>query len=161
MSHSMNVAQPLGPKAGTASATYTPAASSHTGLDSVGGAQTMTIPGSAGRIIKLTGYRFSIATTTPVASVFTAFLYNSTPTVVADDDAYAVVAADGPSKFLGIVAIAQPTDFTSTWLESQGLIAGQYIQMVTDTLTVYLQLTTTATLEAVAHKLTLFYEIQP
>lgn len=139
------------------SATYTPAATSHTGLDSIGGAKTMVFTGMSGRLVYLTGYSFSIDTTTPITTVMTAFLYNATPAVIADDAAYAVVSAD-IAKFMDTVAIAQTVDYTSTAQFISGLIARKPIQLVTDTATVYLQLTTTATLEAVAHKLTLYYE---
>jgi hypothetical protein len=142
----------------SASCTFTPAASSHTGLDSVGGAQTMTFPGCAGRMISLRYYTLSLATTTPITTVYTAFLFSSTPTVIADDAAFVIAAADGAKLAGGPVAIAQPTDYTSTWQQASALIAGQPIQLVTDTVTVYLQLTTTATTEAVAFKLTLFYD---
>ena len=144
---------------GSASCTFTPAASSHTGLDSVGGAQTMTFPGCAGRIINLRGYTLSLATTTPITTVYTAFLFSSTPTVIADDAAFVIAAADGAKLAGGPVSIIQPVDYTSTWQLASGLIAGQPIELVTDTATVYLQLTTTATTEAVAFKLTLYYDL--
>lgn len=148
-------------KSGLISATFTPAATSHTALDCVGGAVTAKIPGAANRMVKLVGYRFNMDTTTPVTSTWTAYIYNATPAVIADDAAYVVVTADN-AKFMGTVSIIQCVDFGSTLLEAQGLIAGQYIQMgATDTLTIYLQNVATITMEAVAHKLILFYEIQP
>lgn len=144
---------------GVASCTFTPAASSHTGLDSVGGAQTITITGGAGKFVKIMGYSLSLATTTPITTVYTAFLFKSTPTVIADDAAFVIAAADG-AKLLGKVAIAQPVDHTSTWQLAEGIIASQYMgPLVTDTVTVYLQNTSTVTTEAVAFKLTLFYEL--
>lgn len=144
---------------GMVDCTFTPAASSHTGLDSIGGAKTVTIAEGAGKFIKLMGYRLSLATTTPITTVYTAFLFKSTPTVIADDAAFVIAAADG-AILLGKVAIIQPVDFTSTWQEAEGIIAGQYIgPLTTDTVTVYLQNTSTVTTEAVAFKLILFYEI--
>ena len=148
-------------RTGSAAVSFTPAASSHTALDCVGGARTLTLPNTAGRMIRLTGYRFTMPTTTPVTTVWTAYLYNATPAVIADDAAYVVVLAD-QAKFMGTVTIAQVVDFGSTLLESQGALASNpYIQMVTDTMTVYLQNITTITTEAIAHTLTLFYEVQP
>lgn len=148
-------------KSGLVSATFTPAATSHTALDCVGGAKTIVIPGAANRMIRLTGYRFNMDTTTPITTVWTAYIYNATPAVIADDANYVVVSADN-AKFMGTIAIGQCVDFGSTLLEAQGLIASQYIQMgATDTLTLYLQNVSTVTMEAVAHKLILFYEIQP
>lgn len=147
--------------AGSVSCTFTPAASSHTGLDSIGGAKTVTVSGAAGKFIKLTGYSLSLATTTPITTVYTAFLFGSTPTVIADDAAFVIAAADG-ALLLGKVSIAQPVDHTSTWQLAEGLIAGQPLgPLPSETVTVYLQNTSTVTTEAVAFKLTLFYEIQP
>lgn len=144
----------------SASCTFTPAATSHTALDSIGGAATMTLTDCTGMLVKLMGYSFSIATTTPITTVYTAFLFSSTPTVIADDAAFVIASADGAKLAgLGKVAIAQPVDHTSTWQLAEGLIASQPVQLVTDTLTVYLQNTTTVTTEAVPFKLTLYFEV--
>lgn len=143
---------------GSVSCTFTPAASSHTALDCVGGAQTVTFSENcAGRIISLRGYSLSLATTTPITTTYTAFIFSSTPTVIADDAAFVIAAADG-AKLAGKVSIIQPVDYTSTWQLADGLIAGQPIQLVSDTATIYLQNTSTVTTEAVAFKLTLYYD---
>lgn len=146
-----------GSKAVAVAATFTPAATSHTGLDSVGGAKTFVVTNSSGKMVKIIGYTFSIDSTTPQTTLWRLFLYNATPAVVADDAAYAVVTADG-AKFLGIIDIAATTDFTSTWQQSEANNLTKPIQLVTDTITAYLQNITTATLEAVAHKVTLIFE---
>lgn len=144
----------------SASCTFTPAATSHTALDSIGGAATMTLTDCSGLTLKLIAYSLSLATTTPITTVYTAYLFSSTPAVIADDAPFVIAAADG-AKLAGIgkVAIAQPVDHTSTWQLAEGLIASQPVQLVTDTLTVYLQNTSTVTTEAVAFKLTLFFEV--
>lgn len=148
-------------KSGSVALTYTPAATSHTALDCVGGAQTAVIPNGKGRMIKILGFRFTMDTTTPVTTVWTAYIYNATPTVVADDAAYAPVSADN-AKFAGTLTVTQPVDFGNTLIEAQVWIAApQYVQLSSDTLTIYLQNVSTVTLEAVAHKLTIFYEVQP
>jgi hypothetical protein len=143
------------------SVTFTPAASSHTGLDCVGGAATVVIPNGKGRMLNLLGHNFSYATTTPITTVWTAFLFQSTPTVIADDAPFVIASADG-ALLLGYVPIPQAVDFTSTWQAIDTILAQPKTlgPLVTDTLTVYLQLTTTATLEAVAHKLVMFFETQ-
>ena len=144
---------------GSVSCSWTPAASSHVALDCIGGAQTLTFPAECtGRIISLRGYTFSIATTTPITTVYTAFLFSSTPTVIADDAAFVIAAADGAKLAGGPVAIAQPSDYTSTWQLAAALIAGQPIELSTNVLTAYLQNTSTVTTEAVAFKLTLYYD---
>ena len=143
---------------GSVTCTFTPAASSHTALDSVGGAKTVTFPAScANRIISLRGYSLSLATTTPITSTYKAFIFSSTPTVIADDAAFVVAAADG-ALLAGSVAIIQPVDLTSTWQLAEGLIAGQPIELVSTTATIYLQNISTVTTEAVAFKLTLYYD---
>lgn len=143
---------------GSVSCTFTPAASSHTALDCIGGAQTVTFSTAfANRIISLRGYSLSLATTTPITTTYKAYLFTSTPTVIADDAAFVVAAADG-AKLAGTVAIAQPADLGSTWQLAEGLIAGQPIELVGNTVTVYLQNVSTVTTEAVAFKLTLYYD---
>lgn len=145
----------------SASVSFTPAATSHTAGDAVGAAATMTLPYAAGRFIRLTGYRFQMPTTTPVTTVWTAYLYNAAPTVIADDAAFNIASTD-QTKFLGTVSIAQVVDFTSTYLESQGALTQPYIQVpASGQLTVYLSNVSTVTLEAIAHTLILFYEVQP
>lgn len=144
---------------GIASCTWTPAASSHIAFDCIGGAQSLTLPGCAGKIIKPTGYRLSLATTTAITTVYTVILFSVTPTVIADDAPFVIAAADGP-KVAGYVPIAQPVDFLSTWIEGVGLYTGNPIQMgTTDVLTAYLMNATTVTTEAVPFKFTLHYEI--
>jgi hypothetical protein len=143
------------------SVTFTPAATSHTALDCVGGAKTFQIPGGTGKMLYLTGLSFSMATTTPVTTVWTAFLFGSTPTVIADDAAFVIAAADG-AKLLGYVGIPQTVDFTDVWQQIDSVLAQPKPigPLVSDTVTVYLQNTSTITLEAVAHKLTLYFELQ-
>jgi len=110
----LNPTSPL-PLRGSVTCTFTPAASSHTALDCVGGAKTVTFPAAcANRVISLRGYSLSLATTTPITTLYKAFIFSSTPTVIADDAAFVVAAADG-AKLAGVVAIAQPADYTSTW----------------------------------------------
>lgn len=139
------------------SATWTPAASSHTALDSVGGAQTFTGVGQSGTMVRIIGATFSIDTTTPVASAFRLHLYNATPAVIADDATYVVVTADG-AKYLGYIDLGTAVDLGSTWqfVSQDGL--SKPILLVDTTIVAYLQNLTTVTLEAVAHKVTLFTE---
>jgi len=153
----LNPTSPL-PLRGSVTCTFTPAASSHTALDCVGGAKTVTFPAvCANRIISLRGYSLSLATTTPITSIYKAFIFSSTPTVIADDAAFVVAAADG-AKLAGVVSIIQPVDYTSTWQLAEGLIAGQPIELSSTTATIYLQNVSTVTTEAVAFKLTLYYD---
>lgn len=143
---------------GVVSCTFTPAASSHIAFDCIGGAKTVTLSGCADRIIRPTGYRLSLATTTPITTVYTAVLFSSTPSVIADDAPFVISTADG-AKVAGYIPIAQPIDYLSTWIEGVGGYTGPPVQMgTTDILTVYLMNTTTVTTEAVAFNFTLFYD---
>lgn len=137
------------------SATFTPAATSHTAKDCVGAAQTFSGIGIAGRQVQIIGTTFSLATTTPVASVFILHLFNAAPTVIADDAAFTLAVADIP-KYLGSISLGQPVDLDSTgqWIEQNGLL--KPILLVTADIIGYLQIVTTSTLEVIAHKVTLF-----
>lgn len=133
------------------SASFTPAASSHTALDCVGGAATFTSIGTSGKLLMICGASFSIDTTTPVASAFRLHLFNAAPTVIADDANFNVVSAD-ISKYLGFIDLGIAIDLGSTcqWNEVNGI--AKPVQLSTANLTGYLQNLSTVTLEAVAHK---------
>lgn len=136
-------------------ATFTPAATSHTANDAVGAAQTLTTVGASGKQVMIVGATFSIDTTTPVASAFRLHLFNAAPTVIADDAAFNVASTDG-AKYLGWIDLGTAVDLGSTWqfVAQDGL--AKPILLSTANLTVYLQNLTTVTLEAVAHKVTVF-----
>lgn len=136
-------------------ATFTPAATSHTALDCVGGAATFSTVGTSGKLVMLCGASFSIDTTTPVASAFRLHLFNAAPTVIADDANFNVVSAD-IGKYLGFIDLGTAIDLGSTcqWIEVNGL--AKPVQLTTANIVGYLQNIATVTLEAVAHKVTLF-----
>lgn len=136
------------------SAAFTPAASSHTAKDVVGGAVTFTGLGISGKSVMICGATFSIATTTPVASAFRLHLFNEAPTVIADDAAFTLATAD-IGKYLGWIDLGTPFDLDSTaqWQQQDGL--AKPIKLTTADAIGYLQNLTTVTLEAVAHTVTL------
>lgn len=137
------------------SATYTPAATSHAAKDVVGGAQTFTTVGASGKQVMIVGATFSIDTTTPVASAFRLHLFNAAPTVIADDAAFTLASAD-IAKYLGWIDLGTAFDLDSTaqWVHQDGL--AKPVLLSTANIIGYLQNLTTVTLEAVAHKVTLF-----
>lgn len=137
------------------SATFTPAATSHAAKDSVGGAATFTGVGQSGTMIMICGATFSIDTTTPVASAFRLHLFNAAPTVIADDAAFTLASAD-IGKYLGWIDLGTAFDLDSTaqWMQQDGL--AKPVLLTTANIIGYLQNLTTVTLEAVAHKVTLF-----
>lgn len=135
-------------------AAFTPAATSHTAKDVVGGAVTFTGLGTSGKSLMICGATFSIATTTPVASNFRLHLFNAAPTVIADDAAFTLASAD-IGKYLGWIDLGTAFDLDSTaqWNQQFGL--AMPVKLVTADVIGYLQNLTTVTLEAVAHQVIL------
>lgn len=135
-------------------AAFTPAASSHTAKDVVGGAVTFTGLGQSGKSIMICGATFSIATTTPVVSAFRIHLFNAAPTVIADDAAFTLASTD-IAKYLGWIDLGTPLDLDSTaqWVEVNGI--AKPIKLATADCIGYLQNLSTVTLEAVAHQVIL------
>ncbi len=149
----------------TASASFTPAASSHTGGsagvigDCVGAAQQFTfspVPIS-GSNIAITNVSLLIASGTAVASAWRLYLYNVTPpSAIADDAAFDIPSGDRAS-LLGYVPISTTEDSgNSSWVQVNGLYIP--IQLSGTTVFGYLVNLTTATLAAVAHTVTLTAE---
>jgi hypothetical protein len=95
----------------TAQATFTPAATSHTAGDVVGGAQefkglsTQTAQG-----VQIISASLLVTTPTLLTSTWRVYLFNVTPpSALADDAAFLLPAGDLPG-FLGYVDIAQLVD---------------------------------------------------
>ncbi len=146
---------PLLTSVAAVSATFTPAASSHTAKDVVGGANTFTSVGTSAKMLMICGATFSIDTTTPVASAFRLHMFNAAPTVIADDAAFTLASGD-IGKYLGWIELGTAFDLDSTaqWISQNGLAIP--VLLTTANIIGYLQNLTTVTLEAVAHKVTLF-----
>ena len=83
-------------KARLSSASFTPAAASHTNGDVVGGAATFSDVGDAGSLVQIVGWRMSIADATIETTAWTLHLFNAAPTVIADDAVFDVSVADRP-----------------------------------------------------------------
>jgi hypothetical protein len=144
----------------SASATFTPAATSHAGNDCFGAAQEFKLldrmgqPPAAGSHIKITSVTFTQATATNVTSVWRVHLYNVTPpSAIADDAAFDVAAGDRAS-YLGYVDISQLIDTGSTlYIDMPNL--GKQVKLLGTSLFGYLVNVTTLTAEAVAHTVTI------
>lgn len=135
-------------------ATFTPAATSHTAKDVVGGAATFTSVGESGKMLMIAGATMSIATTTPTVTAWRLHLFNAAPTVIADDAAFTLASTD-IDKYLGYIDLGTPVDLDSTaqWAQVDGLI--KPVLLTTANIVGYLVNLSTVTLEAVAHKVTL------
>jgi len=141
----------------SASADFTPAASSHAAGDCVGAAQEFTSMGNSGKRIVLTGASLLIASSAAVASAFRLHLYNVTPpSAIADDNVFNIPSGDRAS-YLGFVDLGAPTDWGDTlYCEVNGIL--KPVLLSGTSLFGYLTNLTTVTLAAVAHKVTLHSE---
>jgi hypothetical protein len=142
-------------------ATFTPAATSHAGGECVGAAQRFVLASHvAGQswIIKNSALR--IDNGTAEASVFTVHFYSATPpSAIADDAAWDLTAADR-AYYLGSLSLGQPADVgTTQYVETQ--THNKTIRLPADAtgLWGYLVLTTTTTLTASAHVVSLAVEM--
>jgi hypothetical protein len=138
----------------SASATFTPAANSHTAGDSVGVAAEFAFAApSAGRIM-ITSASLMALDATVIATAFRAYLFSVTPPSALADDAAFVLAAGDRASFLGYVDIGTPVDLGSTqWVETH--IVNKQIKLAGTSVWGYLVNLTTFTPVAVAHTVTL------
>lgn len=138
----------------SASATFTPAATSHAAGDVNGGAQQFSSIGlSAGRVL-ITSATLEIDGGTAEATAWTLYLYNVTPpSATADDGAWDLPSGDRAS-FLGKVDLGTAIDLGSTqWVEVHGI--NKQIKLSGTSVFGYLVNNTTLTPAAVAHIVTL------
>jgi hypothetical protein len=141
----------------SASATFTPAAASHTAGDSNGTAQEFTQIGpSAGRI-KILGASLLINGGTIETTAWQLHLFNVTPpSALADDGAFLLAAGDQAS-YLGFVDLAQVVDVGSAlFIQTNNIF--KPIKLLGSSVFAYLVNTTTLTPQAVAHVVTLHSE---
>lgn len=144
----------------SASAVFTPAATSHTGGDAFGAAREFVLLDRnggaplAGSRLKITSVTLMQATGTNVTSVWRLHLYNVTPpSAIADDAAWDIASGDRAS-YLGYVDISQLLDMGSTlYIDMPNL--NKQIKLLGTSVFGYLVAATTLTAEAVAHTVTL------
>lgn len=144
----------LNSQAYSASATFTPAASSHVANDCNGAAGTFALAApSAGRIM-ITSATLEIDGGTAEATAWRLYLYNVTPpSATADDGTWDLPSGDRAS-FLGQIDLGTAIDLGSTlWVETSGL--NKQVKLAGTSLFGYLVNLTTLTPQAVAHIVTL------
>jgi hypothetical protein len=146
------------------SATFTPAAASHTAGDVNGGAQEFVLrdrqggipePGSHLRVVTAS---LRIDGATIETTAWTLYLYSATPGSAIADDAAIDLPAGDRATFLGTVAIAQVVDLGATlFIEGN---PGKLMKLAAGSTSVfgYLVNGTTLTPQAVAHVVTLHCE---
>lgn len=138
----------------SASATFTPAASSHTAGDCNGAATNFASMGTSGARIMITSASLEIDGGTAEATAWRLYLYNVTPpSATADDGAWDLPSGDR-TAFLGYIDLGTAVDLGSTqWVETHGI--NKQIKLSGTDIYAYLVNLTTVTPAAVAHIVTL------
>jgi hypothetical protein len=134
----------------SSSATFTPAASSHTAGDVVGGAQEFASMGISASRIMITSASLRIDSATAQATAWTLYLFNITPpSAVADDAAHTLPSGDRAS-FLDKIALGTAVDEGATqYIKVDGI--NKQIKLAGTSVFGYLVNNTTLSTEAVAH----------
>ena len=139
----------------TATATFTPAASSHVANDVVGGAQTFALVAPSGALFCITDAELLINSASAQATAWRLYLYNVTPpSALADDAAWDLPSGDQAS-FLGYVDLGTAVDLGSTqWVENHAI--NKIIKLSGTSVFGYLTNLTTLTTVAQAHTVRLY-----
>lgn len=141
----------------SSSATFTPAAASHTNGDVVGGAKEFANIGPATGHVVLKSVTLLIENATIETTAWALHLYNVTPPSAIADDAALTFGSGDRAAYLGFIAISQVVDYGDTlWIEDRGI--NKYLKLAGSSLFGYLVNGTTLTPGAVAHTVTLFAE---
>lgn len=135
------------------SGTFTPAATSHTALDVVGGVVSFSSLGAAGTTVAITSATFEIDGATAEATAWRLCFYPATPaSAYADDAAFDYASGDRP--WLGCLDLGTAVDQGSTqWIEVHGI--NKFIKLTGTGIFGYLINLTTLTPAAVAHVATI------
>ncbi len=142
-------------------ATFTPAATSHTAGDSVGGAVEFVFkdrnggPPSAGSHVRIVSATLQINGGTIETTAWRLHLYTVTPpSAYADDAAWDISNATDLTSYLGYVDLSQVLDFgTTLYIDMPNL--NKVIKLTGTSVFGYLVNGTTLTPQAVAHIVTL------
>jgi hypothetical protein len=142
------------PSGRSASATFTPAASSHVANDCNGAAGTFALGAVSGSSFMITSATLEIDGATAEATAWTLHLYNVTPpSALADDAAFDLPSGDR-TAYLGSISLGTAVDLGSTqWIEVHGI--NKQIKLSGTGVFGYLVNTITLTPAAVAHIVTL------
>lgn len=146
--------QKIAPSSFSASATFTPANTSHVTPDVNGGAQQFSTVGVSGERVMITSATLEIDGGSAEATAWRLYLYNITPpSAIADDATWDLPSGDRAS-FLGYVDLGTAIDLGSTqWVEAHGI--NKQIKLASANVFGYLVNLTTVTPAAVAHIVTI------
>ena len=144
----------------SASATFTPAAASHTAGDANDTAKEFVLkdranaPPVAGSALMITSASLQISGATAEATAWRLYLFNVTPPSALADDAAFVLAAGDLASYLGYVDLGTAVDLVDNqWVETH--IINKQIKLAGTSVFGYLVNLTTLTPAAVAHIVTL------
>jgi len=141
-------------KGKSASATFTPAATSHTGGDCNGAAAEFALVAPAGCQFQITDVSLLIAGATVESTVWTLHLYSVTPPSALADDAVWDIPSGDRASYLGSVSLGTAVDVgASQWVKTSGLTP--VFTLTGTSLFGYLVNVTTLTPAAVAHTVTI------
>lgn len=146
-------------KAYSASASFTPAATSHTAGDAVGAAAEFALNAPTASVLKIIGASMLVAGGTNETSTWRVHLFSVTPpSAVADDGAIVIAAADRAS-YLGYFDFAQLVDLGDTlYIEAT---PNKIIRLTGTSVFGYLSNLTTVSTANVARTVTLHTIISP
>jgi len=148
----------------SASASFTPAAASHTNGDSVGVAAEFVLknhlnaPPMSGAHIRITGATLLIAGGTIETTAWRVHLFSVTPPSALADDAAFVLASGDRASYLGYIDIPQVLDLGDT-LFVEATNPNKQIKLAGTSVFGYLVNGTTLTPAAVAHTVTIQAEL--
>lgn len=142
------------------SASFTPAAASHTAGDVNGGAQEFALRDSQGgslstpSTVLITSATLQIDGGTAEATAWRLYLFSVTPPSAAADDAAWDLPSGDRASYLGYVDLGTAVDLGATqWVESHGI--NKQVRLVGTSVFGYLVNVSTVTPAAVAHSVTL------
>jgi hypothetical protein len=138
----------MAPPCFTASATFTPAAASHTAGDAVGVAAEFALAAPSASLLRIVSASMMVAGGTNETSTWRVYLFSVTPPSALADDAAFTLASGDRASFLGYFDFAQLVDVGDTlYIEAS---PNKVIRLTGTSVLAYLVNLTTVTPAAVA-----------
>lgn len=143
----------------SASATFTPAAASHTAGDSVGVAAEFALAAPSGSLLRIVNASMLVAGGTNETSTWRLYLFSVTPPSALADDAPFTLASGDRASFLGYFDFAQLVDVGDTlYIEAT---PNKVIRLTGTSVFAYLVNLTTVTPAAIARTVRIHTSLAP
>jgi hypothetical protein len=143
----------------SASASFTPANTSHTAGDSVGVAQQFSLAAPTGSLLRIVSASLLVAGGTNETSTWRVYLFSVTPPSALADDAPFVLASGDRASFLGYFDFAQLVDVGDTlYIEAT---PNKVMRLTGTSVFAYLVNLTTVTTAAIARTVTIHTSLAP